>query len=335
MPNNLISILLPVYNAAPFLNACLDSVLTQTETNWELIAINDFSEDESKQILEQYAQKDQRIQVVQNTEKGIIPALRLALEKSKGTLITRMDADDLMQPQKLAQLKKILLNQDDCQISTGLVQYFSEEQLGQGYQNYANWLNELLQSENPYTDIYKECILPSPCWMMRKKHLAACGGFDNDIYPEDYDLCFRFYKKNYKVAVCPEVLHLWRDHPTRSSRTQKHYSNQRFFDLKLDYFFQLDYYFSRPIVIWGAGKKGKQLAQKLRDRGKEFLWVCNNPKKVGKEILDVKLMDYRRLPTIWQPQILITVAAPDGQEEIQAFLDQHQYERNYHYFYFV
>jgi len=103
----------------------------------------------------------------------------------------------------------------------------------------------------------------------------------------------------------------------------------------LDYFLKLDYYHSRQIVIWGAGNTGKSLAKKLRDRHKNFLWVCNNPNKWGQEIMGTKYNNYRVLPTIWQPQILICVSSPDGKKEIQEFLDLHGYEANYHYFYFV
>lgn len=331
-----ISILLPVYNAAKWLPACLDSILHQTFQEWELIAINDFSEDESHLILSQFAQKDSRIKVYKNTAKGIIPALRLAYEKSTAELITRMDADDKMVPQKLERLYEAWNANGKGHLVTGLVEYFAEDfELQEGYKKYAQWLNELSIKENNFDAIYKECVIPSPCWLMHREDLEKCEAFEPDIYPEDYDLCFRFYKNNLKIVSVKEVLHLWRDHADRSSRTQEHYSNQRFFDLKLDYFLKLDYYHSRPIVIWGAGKKGKTIAQKLRTKGVNFIWVCNNPNKVGKEILDVKMANFKILPTIWQPQIIITVAAPDGKKEIQEFLDQHGYELNYHYFYFV
>ncbi len=329
------SILLPVFNAAPWLNDCLNSILQQTEGNWELVAVDDFSTDESWKIIQAFAKKDRRIKVFQNDEKGIIPALRLAFENSTGRLITRMDADDIMMPNKLEALKKVLIESGKGYISTGLVSYFSENELGDGYRKYAQWLNDLALSGDPYSEIYKECVLPSPCWMMYRTDLVKCNGFDSDRYPEDYDLCFRFYQHNMKPIAVNQVLHQWRDHPERSSRTMEVYADNRFFDIKLDYFLALDYYHSRPIIIWGTGRNGKKLAQKLRDRGQNFRWVCNNPNKWGKDILGVTIESFKKLPTIWQPQVLISVASPDGKKEIQVFLDQIGYEKNYHYFYFV
>lgn len=332
---NLISVLLPIYNATPWLSDCIESILAQTANNWELLAIDDFSEDDTWRILEKYAAKDPRIKIYKNVEKGIIPALRLAFAKSEGEFITRMDADDLMPPNKLESLQNILLAKGAGHLSTGLVRYFSDGELQEGYRKYADWLNQLTLLERNYEEIYKECVIPSPCWMLHRTDLIKCGAFDANTYPEDYDLCFRFYKNDIKIAASNTVLHEWRDHATRTSRTDEHYSNQAFFDLKLDYFLALEYYHSRPLVIWGAGKKGKLLAQKLRHRDIPFMWVCNNPNKWGKEIQGVCLQNYKSLPTIWQPQILVSVAAPDGKKEIQQFLDLHQYERNYHYFFLV
>ena len=236
-----ISILLPVYNAAPWLEACLSSIVQQTEQDWELLAVNDFSTDNSPTILRAFAQKDARIQVLQNTQKGIIHALRLAFAHSTGDLITRMDADDLMVENKLEVLKKNLLDVGIGHVSTGLVKYFSDEQLGEGYQKYANWLNELALGMTPYDEIYKECVIPSPCWMIYKTDLIRCGAFAPDTYPEDYDLCFRFYKHRIKPVSTRQRIHLWRDHGARSSRTMEVYADNRFFDLKLDYFLELDY----------------------------------------------------------------------------------------------
>ena len=106
----IISILMPVKNTALFLNECLDSIVNQNELNFELIAIDDHSTDESYSILSNYSSKDSRIKVFKNSGKGIIEALRLAYKKSSGSLITRMDSDDIMSINKLKVLKTNLEN---------------------------------------------------------------------------------------------------------------------------------------------------------------------------------------------------------------------------------
>ncbi len=178
MSQNTISILMPVKNAEPFLTDCLNSIISQTETNWELIAVNDGSTDDSLRVLQDFSKKDKRISTLENSGSGIIEALRLAYSLSRGNLITRMDADDLMPPTKLEILKRNLLSFGSKNLATGQVKYFSNEGLKDGYRYYESWLNELTKSGTNYSDIYRECVIPSPCWMVFREVLDECGAFD-------------------------------------------------------------------------------------------------------------------------------------------------------------
>lgn len=330
----MISILLPVYNAAPFLTPCLESILHQSEKEWELIAIDDFSTDDSFKILTAFSLEDNRIKVFKNKAKGIIPALQLAFEKSNGNFITRMDADDLMPKDKLFLLKKNLIEKGKRYLSTGLVKYFSEGELGNGYQKYEAWLNELSSLNKNFEDIYKECVIPSPAWMCHREDLIRCGAFDSKIYPEDYDLCFRFFEKNLKVIAVQEVIHLWRDYSNRTSRTDKKYAIQHYFDLKLPYFLKLNYDTNRPLVIWGAGTKGKHIVKMLLENNVALTWVSNNEKKNGKDIYGIVVQDFEEIKKLKNPQIIITVAAPDDQVEIIFFLKENNFRKMEDYFFF-
>ncbi len=319
-----VSILMPAKNAGKFLPDCLNSILQQTESNWELIVINDHSTDHTFDVLQAFANKDQRIQVFNNQGKGIIAALRLAFAKSEGQLITRMDADDLMLAEKLIALKKILIANGEGYLATGAVEYFSEDQLGDGYQKYAAWLNRLNTNNQHFQEIYKECVVPSPCWMLWRSDLEACRAFETDIYPEDYDLCFRFYEKGLKTIGHKEVIHRWRDYATRTSRTDEHYADNRFLDLKLHYFLKLDYRASADLVLWGAGKKGKALAQQLIEKQVPFYWVCNNKNKIGKNIYGQTMQGTNLLNNLATPQIIIAVAGDKTQASIIAQLEKLQ-----------
>ncbi|MEM9821122.1 MAG: glycosyltransferase [Bacteroidota bacterium] len=330
----LISILMPVYNAGPHLSACLDSIRSQSEINWELIAVDDQSLDDSSIILNAAAQKDVRIRCFRTEEKGIIPALRLAFAKCRGQLISRMDADDLMAADKLAQLKRILLKQGKGVVATGLVRYFSDGQLGNGYLRYEQWLNQMSREGRHYASIYQECVLASPCWMTWREDLEACGAFESDLYPEDYDLCFRFYRQGLKIQAAQSVLHHWRDHPQRSSRNDPNYAQPQYFDLKLPYFLELDYRQERPLLLWGAGKKGKQLARKLHAAGVAFRWMTNNPKKHGKQIGEHLLEPESILATLPAPQIIIAIANPDERKAIRHRLDGENRQAGRDYFFF-
>jgi len=322
MKNLLVSIIMPVKNTAQFLNECIDSILNQTYENWELLAVDDDSTDDSFKILTEYSEKDNRIKAFKNNESGIIDALRLAYSKSSGEFISRMDSDDIMTEDKLAVLSTNLLNAGQGNIATGLVQYFSEKELGDGFKNYENWLNSLTAKGTNFNEIYKECVIPSPCWMAYREDLEKCDAFNPNHYPEDYDLVFRFYLNGLKVIPCDKILHHWRDYATRTSRTDENYADNTFIKIKAHYFLTLDYNQNKNLVLWGAGRKGKALAQILIKKEIKFHWICDNPKKIGKHIYDKKMLAVNALENIENPQSIVTVANPIAQEEIKSYFEK-------------
>lgn len=308
---------MPVKNAERFLAQCLQSIVDQTEQYWELIAVDDDSTDNSLSVLQKFAESDARISVLQNTGNGIIDALRLAYSHSEGEFITRMDADDKMAKTKLQTLKRSLKNSGIGHLAVGQVEYFSESVLGDGYKRYESWLNKLTAEGANYSDIYKECVIPSPCWMIFRDDLKQCDAFNPNTYPEDYDLCFRFYREKLNVIPCQEILHYWRDHPDRSSRNDANYADNRFIELKTNWFLKLDHQPEKKLIVWGAGKKGKQIAQLLSKLNIPFRWVCNNPNKIGKDIYGVIMESTKTLKSESNLQLIFSVANPEEQASIK------------------
>lgn len=90
------SIIIPVYNAAKYLRPCLDSVLAQTERDWECICIDDGSTDGSAAILDEYAAKDARFQIVHKKNEGVAVARNAGLDLARGEYVCFVDADDGM-----------------------------------------------------------------------------------------------------------------------------------------------------------------------------------------------------------------------------------------------
>ena len=320
MQKECISIIMPFKNTAKYLPETIESILDQTEQNWELIAVNDHSTDESADILNDFAKKDKRIQVHLNKKSGIIPALQYAYSKSSGEYITRMDSDDLMPKNKLKILKQNLTQSGTGHLATGLVHYFSEGKIGDGYQKYEHWLNSLTQKGTNFEDIYKECVIPSPCWMVHRSDFDQCGAFNSEIYPEDYDLTFRFYQNGLKVIPSKDLLHLWRDHTDRTSRNHENYAYNAFIDLKVYHFLKFNYDQNRPLILWGAGKKGKKIAELLIQSDIDFHWICDNPKKIGKHIYDKEMLHWKEIENHPNPQSIVSVASPIAQKEIKQFL---------------
>ncbi len=313
---------------------CLDSIIHQSYSNWELIIVDDHSTDSSYDLVKSYSEKESRISLLKNEGQGIINALKLAFHHSKGDYITRMDSDDIMHEQKLEVLLDNLQSNTKQCLATGLVSYFSKAGIGDGYRKYEQWLNALTTEGVNFTEIYKECVIPSPCWMIHRDDLLAIDAFNPTRYPEDYDLTFRFYEFKYKVIPCDKVLHYWRDYGTRASRTDENYAENSFIDIKLHYFLKLDYDAKRPLVVWGAGQKGKTLAKKLIALDVDFEWICDNPKKIGKHIYKKELKPFRHLANLQQPQSIISVANPKEQEDIRSYFKTKKMFSMRDYFFF-
>lgn len=334
MQNPLISILIPFKNTAKFLPECLQSIINQNYTNWELLIVDDNSTDESFKIVENFSNSDSRIKLYKNNGFGIINALQLAFSKSKGVFITRMDSDDIMSPNKLEILSNNLIKYGKKHIAIGLVNYFSETGIGEGYSKYETWINNLTEKGTNYSEIYKECVIPSPCWMVYRDDLINVDGFNPNRYPEDYDLTFRFYENDYKCIPCSTVLHQWRDYDSRASRTDSHYAHHSLLNIKLHYFLKIDYDKNRPLIIWGAGDKGKTIVKNLIENEIPFDWICDNPKKIGRDIYGQELKPFNFLKDIENPQSIITVANTEAQKQIRAYLKKLKLQSMKDYFFF-
>lgn len=334
MNEALVSILTPFKNTEAFIADCLNSILAQTFSDWELLIVDDHSNDDSHIIVETYAKRDRRIKLLRNEGHGIIAALQTGFKHSTGTYITRMDSDDIMSPQKLATMTAQLQTHGSGHIALGLVKYFSDSGISDGYARYEQWLNNLTRKGANFSDIYKECIIASPCWMVHRFDLIACGAFEPNRYPEDYDLTFRFYEKGLQCIPSDQLLHYWRDYSWRTSRTHEHYALNYFLDIKLHYFLKLDYNSKRPLVVLGAGFKGKSIAKYLIKRAVPFYWICDNPKKIGIKIYDTLLYDYPTIDTLKHPQMIVSVANDEAQKEILALFNAKALKVMKDYFFF-
>jgi glycosyltransferase involved in cell wall biosynthesis len=325
-----------VQNEEQYLEKCLDSILAQTWKNWELIAVNDHSTDRTMNILADYAQKDQRIKAYQGIRHKLIPILQEAYTRCRGTLINRMDADDYMPDYKLEVLVDEWMKHGKGTIIAGGTSHFVEEgEVGEGFKRYDAWLNDVAKRNTHYEEIYQECVIPSHCWIIHRDDFDRVGAFDPEVYPEDYDLCFRFYSEGLKIVGINRILHHWRDHSVRISRTWDCYEDNRYFDLKLKYFYEIDRDPERPLVLWGAGKNGKDLARLILEKEKDIRWVCDNQKKIGKDIYDIRMEHFSTLKDIKDPQILIVVNATDERAVIKDLLRHWKKEPVKDYWFFT
>jgi glycosyltransferase involved in cell wall biosynthesis len=312
----MISIVMPMRNASPYIETCLNSIINQTYTNWELIIVNDHSTDQSEKIIHSLVHNETRIKLLNNKGKGIIDALKLAYANSKGNYITRMDADDIMPIRKLEVLKKIVLKNPNA-VSTGKIKYIGKH-LREGYIKYEAWMNLMMENHTHYQQIYRECVLPSPAWMMHRQQFEKIGAFNSNVYPEDYDLTLRIYRAKLPIVAANEIIHIWRDYNERTSRNDPNYAFNTFEALKTKYFIEIDYQPSKILVLWGGGKKGKNIARLLKQHDIKFIWACNNPKKINQSIYGLNMENIRTIFNSYELyQTIIAVANPDDQNQIK------------------
>ena len=318
----LVSIIMAVKDTAPYLKDCIDSIINQTYQNWELIAVNDHSSDETPNILKAYSIEDSRIKYFDSDKPKLIPTLQVAHSHATGELINRMDSDDKMPDYKIQVLVDEWLKYGKGTVIAGGTKHFVDQgEVGGGFIKYEEWLNNVAKTSTHYQQIYTECVIPSHCWIIHKDDFNEVDAFNPLVYPEDYDLCFRFYRKKLNIIGIDKILHHWRDRSNRISRTWDEYKDNRYFNLKLRFFYELDRDRNRPLVLWGAGRNGKDMAKLLQSYDDTFHWVCDNEKKIGKDIYDVRMQSFLDINNIENPQIIIVVASPDGKIEIKQQLD--------------
>lgn len=113
----IVSIIMPAYNAEKFIQDAINSVFAQTYNYWELIIIDDGSQDKTRHIIEQSCQYDSRVNAIYNNKNlGVIQSRNLGIKRAKGQYIAFLDADDLWLPQKLA-IQIPCMQQNHCAIT--------------------------------------------------------------------------------------------------------------------------------------------------------------------------------------------------------------------------
>ena len=199
----LVSVIIPAYNAEKFIQYTLESLLDQTYQNLEIIVVNDGSQDNTSKIVRSFSQKDSRIILLEQSNKGVAAARNLGIQQSKGEYIAPIDADDIWFTEKIT--KQInCLNQADKLV--GLVYSWSL-----GIDEKGNKLEEDYTSSNIEGDVYLNLIAynfigNASVPLIRRSCLEKVGGYDAN-FPgcEDWELYLRI-AESYQFLVVPEFL---------------------------------------------------------------------------------------------------------------------------------
>jgi glycosyltransferase involved in cell wall biosynthesis len=183
----LVSVILPVYNAERFTRPAIESILNQTYQNLELIIVNDCSIDSSLEILNEYAQRDKRVNVESNAlNLKLSKTLNRAIALSKGKYLARMDADDISLPTRIEKQVKALEENPDVVIIGCNMGIIDEYDKRIGYRKYYSTDQEIRKR------MFYFSPFSHPAIMIRKEALDKVGDYNHDYNPaEDYELYFR------------------------------------------------------------------------------------------------------------------------------------------------
>ena len=309
-----VSVLMPVYNEASTLDEALTSVLEQSVESLEVVAVDDVSTDESAKVLRSWASRDARVRPIFAEHGGVVAAPNLGLASCRGEYVARMDADDLMHPQRLQKQLELLENDPQLSVASCLVETFADLGVGAGMRIYEQWLNSLVEHDDIVREIFIESPIANPTSMMRRSELQALGGYQDRGWPEDYDLWLRYYLAGKRFAKVPEVLFYWREHEDRVTHTDSRYSVDNFLRTKAHYLIEGPLKERDGLIVWGAGKTGRRLSKHLQRGGAQpDVFVDITPKKIGGQLRGAPVVGPDDLMDWWRrfkrPVLLSAVAS--------------------------
>jgi glycosyltransferase involved in cell wall biosynthesis len=314
-----VSFLLPCHNAAATLSDAITSLEQQSCPDFEVIAVDDGSSDDTLGILEQWRARDARVHVHSQLHAGIVAALTKAAQHATGDIIARMDADDIAHPRRLErQLALFDADRHLAACGTG-VRYFPRAIVRAGALAYEQWLNGIVSSDDVAREVFVECPIAHPTMCIRRSVFEQVGGYQDRGWPEDYDLVLRLYASGARLANVPEVLLDWRERVERASRTDPRYDATAFRRCKVSYLRRTLLCGRNGVVVWGAGPVGKAFARELIAQGEQVrAFIDIDPRKIGQTVHGARVVMPAQIDEYRDSLVVAAVGNATARFEIRA-----------------
>jgi glycosyltransferase involved in cell wall biosynthesis len=225
---SLVSVIIPAYNAEVFIGRTLESVISQTYKNLEIIVVDDGSQDRTASIVESFMEIDSRIVLFKQANAGVAAARNLAIAKSSGEFIAPIDADDIWYPEKIEKQVQCLLASHP---NVGLVYNWSvlidEEDVILGRYEPEHYFKFLTAEGNAYPALlYMNIVGNASVPLIRRSCFEKVGGYNCELKQqnaqgcEDWDIYLRI-ADFYEYRVVPEFLVGYRQVKGSMSRATK------------------------------------------------------------------------------------------------------------------
>lgn len=201
------SIVMPTYNQSGFLSEAISSVLSQDFTSWELIVIDNFSDDETIQVLDRY--KDHRIKVFRTKNNGVIAKSRnLGIQKSSAEWVAFLDSDDVWESNKLREVKKVIDNQNPVLVYHRM-RYLMQNSPGR-------LMKTRRLKRNAFIDLLVNGNLIANSSVVVRKEILMNVGLITEakdlIGMEDFNTWLKISKTNLPLIYCRQELGRYRIH---------------------------------------------------------------------------------------------------------------------------
>ena len=206
-----VSVVLPVFNAEPYLGDAVESLLGQTLRDFELIVIDDGSTDGSRGILEGFAARDNRVRLVVRENRGLAATLNEGIQRTGADSVAIMNADDVALPERLAK------QADFLDAYPGIAAVGSQIRLMRHDGRLGPTTSLPTSPAQVCTFLRKASPLAHPVVMFRRQAVLAVGGYRPQMEPaEDYDLWLRL-AEHHDLANLPDVLLYYRLHACQAT----------------------------------------------------------------------------------------------------------------------
>ncbi|MDE2804853.1 MAG: glycosyltransferase [Gemmatimonadota bacterium] len=315
----LVTVVLPVRDGAATLEAALQSLGAQTFSDFEVIVVDDGSGDDTARVARRWERRDGRFRLVCTPPRGIVSALRRGLAEARGTLVARMDADDVCHPARLATQVDLLERRPELAGCGTGVRYVPAGSVTARAAEYAAWLNAMTTWETVAANIFVECPLAHPTIMFRASALSAVDGYRDRGWPEDYDLLLRLWRHGHRFVSVRRVLLDWNNRGDRLSRTHPAYSLAAFRACRVHHLRRSLLTGRSGVVIWGAGPTGKKLALEFhRQEVAVRAFIEVDPRKIGQVIHGAPVREAAAAKGFRDALHLGAVARSTGRETVRA-----------------